>query len=720
MQSILFTPNWVSFLHIVSLCFIDFITSFLKALISNSLHCINSDCIYRELIKFWTHVLRWVQIRFQFDTNASVVVPEMDNNRASRFSPAKSQTIKKSGMDGNGGGIVFSENLKKERLRKLSVVGRVSSSNENSEMGSVGSDREDELRPTTSISKRFKLPTKFFDEYNTVDHASVPRKLRSGSEAPEKEEDSNSKSLGPSTTVEAGNSSLLEESAQETVRAKCLNEPSEPGFPNSAQLRTELDNTISQRNIQSTSMLSKCEPIDGNPACNSVGCNVQSELGIGTGSKQPKHKEAATYAGKPENAAGPAASVGCQHELQHTLYGSKNSGVALWPGLSSAGSHGASTQGPSLRSSPAKTPVWLGMAPSVTLPGSLRNGVLTEKDSRAPVGRNKPWKRCSAHVYVSRLIKVLQITEKKDMLPVLATQLTSNEGSKRGVIFTDNHLNTVRSALNRSVSEHNIVGYSAEKNPIEVRNAILLHKRLIQEHQQASSTSTLYTTQKKSFDFLSLSARGGGMEATNSANKVGNELEPLTQFQIPYLPSLAQNHTVLPYSLPQIRYSSTPFTNNLSVASAKQVQIQPLQYMSHGPPRLSTAALPIQQRQRIWTAQYKPVGVAGSYNPNWENRRQDPSTIQFAQSIVQPSHCSLEVLGPKYAPISQHQQQQQQFNPVSSSLPNVRAKRQHHHHHLPTGYEGSGVCSEANSKLHLLHYQITMVICITPNGLITW
>ncbi|CAL5415988.1 unnamed protein product [Camellia sinensis] len=706
------------------------------------------------------------------------------------------------GMDGNGGGIVFSENLKKERLRKLSVVGRVSSSNENGEMGSVGSDREDELRPTTSISKRFKLPTKFFDEYNTVDHASVPRKLRSvlrkysitftamkkrnhnsispplpdkkkpnngingvklpiknsikkskqkqqrdsegspsqiivrpitkdeeevvetlyalaemfpfpnnnksdsdceltkaksspmregensrprleGSEAPEKEEDSNSKSLGPSTTVEAGNSSLLEESAQETVQAKCLNEPSEPGFPNSAQLRTELDNTISQRNIQSMSMLSKSEPIDGNPSCSSVGCNVQSELGLGTSSKQPKHKEAATYAGKPENAAGPvrsfssAASVGCQHELQHTLNGSKNSGVALWPGLSSAGSHGASTQGPSLRSSPAKTPVWLGMAPSVTPPGSLRNGVLTEKDSRAPVGRNKPWKRCSAHVYVSRLIKVLQITEKKDVLPVLATQLTSNEGSKR-------------------------VGYSAEKNPIEVRNAILLHKGLIQEHQQqASSTSTLYTTQKKSFDFLSLSARGGGMEATNSANKVGNELEPLTQFQIPYLPSLAQNHTVLPYSLPQIRYSSTPFTNNLSVASAKQVQIQPLQYMSHGPPLLSTAALPIQQRQRIWTAQYKPVGVAGSYNPNWENRRQDPSTIQFAQSIVQRSHCSLEVLGPKYAPISQHQQQQQQFNPVSSSLPNVRAKGQHHHHHLPSGYEGSGVCLCPDTALPL-------------------
>lgn len=84
---------------------------------------------------------------------------------------------------------------------------------EDEEMGCVGSDGEDEIRPTTTNNnrKRFKLSKKviyflkfnsyflrlgyhffmylndkvtfylqFFDECNNVDHASVPRKLRSG------------------------------------------------------------------------------------------------------------------------------------------------------------------------------------------------------------------------------------------------------------------------------------------------------------------------------------------------------------------------------------------------------------------------------------------------------------------------------------------------------------------------------------------------------------
>ena len=52
------------------------------------------------------------------------------------------------GIDGKAGDFVFPEKLKRERMRKLSVVGK------------IGSDSEDELRSTTSISKRFKLPRK--------------------------------------------------------------------------------------------------------------------------------------------------------------------------------------------------------------------------------------------------------------------------------------------------------------------------------------------------------------------------------------------------------------------------------------------------------------------------------------------------------------------------------------------------------------------------------
>ncbi|KAA8537522.1 hypothetical protein F0562_027130 [Nyssa sinensis] len=65
---------------------------------------------------------------------------------ASRFLPAKRQINKQSGLDGGGSGD-------DGRMVKMS------------------------FRPTTG--KRFKLPKRFFDDCNTVDHASVPRKLRS-------------------------------------------------------------------------------------------------------------------------------------------------------------------------------------------------------------------------------------------------------------------------------------------------------------------------------------------------------------------------------------------------------------------------------------------------------------------------------------------------------------------------------------------------------------
>jgi hypothetical protein len=123
------------------------------------------------------------------------------------------------GSDSVGGGdFVHSERSKKERLRRLSVVDTTSSSydydHQHYQMGCDNmSDTEDELRLQESSlscigsSKRFKIPKKvqyfydavclvldccshfltyneflvqFFDDCNGVDHASVPRKLRSG------------------------------------------------------------------------------------------------------------------------------------------------------------------------------------------------------------------------------------------------------------------------------------------------------------------------------------------------------------------------------------------------------------------------------------------------------------------------------------------------------------------------------------------------------------
>ncbi|XP_044511292.1 uncharacterized protein LOC123229502 isoform X2 [Mangifera indica] len=131
------------------------------------------------------------------------MITEMDSSRdmrrgVSRFSR---QQMKQSGqrlcsatagLDGVGDDddFVSLEKSKKQRLiKKLSVVDKASSTYQDSETGckmSSDRDRNNEF-PSQSHSlisngtaKSFTFPKKqFFDDYNGVDHASVPRKLRS-------------------------------------------------------------------------------------------------------------------------------------------------------------------------------------------------------------------------------------------------------------------------------------------------------------------------------------------------------------------------------------------------------------------------------------------------------------------------------------------------------------------------------------------------------------
>lgn len=94
--------------------------------------------------------------------------------------------------------------------------------------------------------------------------------------------------------------------------------------------------------------------------------------------------------------------------------------------------------------------------------------------------------------------------------------------------------------------------------------------------------------------------------------------------------------------------------------------------------------------------------------PNWQT--EDMNTllpaVHYAQNLVgsqpilPPSYSSLEVLGPKYAPLSQ-QQQQQLISVTSSPLPIAKSKR-HHHRHLPSGYDVNGVCSYSDAARPLL------------------
>ncbi|KAE8057239.1 hypothetical protein FH972_013945 [Carpinus fangiana] len=667
---------------------------------------------------------------------------------ASRFSPAKPHKLF-AGSDSVGGDFIHSERSKKERLRRLSAVGRTSSSFEDYEMGCDVSDREDELRvqaPSLSngSSKRFKISRKFFDDCNGVDHASVPRKLRSAMKKRNRESispplpdskklnhtvsgveshvkngvkkpklnvkrtpeqtlsgpitkdeeevvetlyalagmfpsnDVNEKSKLDSESMEekpsalpesrestmpsledsavtkdnlsalpliiaevANPSSNVERSPKETTIVDSLNESSvqeQPDLPDSKRVHMELDSSVPQLNLHCMPILTRSESNNEKPLVDA------DELSLDT-STQP---ETPLIERKPEIALVPAIAIATQLERQSMIKEPTKNGPALWPGLSSVESHGVGSHGPSVQSSAAKNPGWLDTAVA-TRDRSFGSGSSSGKISKVGVNGNSR-KRCATHVHISRLIRILQMPENQERLLLQPNHLKPQEGSKLGVLMAINNFHGVRNSLNGIISPTNLCNSTTERNSNEAKIGIVQHQRLHQDQPQAALASGVYTPQKQSFDFLSLLAGGGGVEAKNSFNKAGNGLDSMSQLQVPYLQSLAQQQTLMPFSMPQARFSSSAYPDQLSGAPAT----------SH------------------------------------QGRQDSPMLIPCARAIIPHPPSSLEVLGPKYTTVSQ---QQQHLMAITSSFPPARLKRQDHA--LPAVYDETGGGFNASGALPL-------------------
>lgn len=741
------------------------------------------------------------------------------------------------GSDSVGGGdFVHSERSKKERLRRLSVVDTTSSSydydHQYYQMGCDNmSDTEDELRLQESSlscigsSKRFKIPKKFFDDCNGVDHASVPRKLRSamkkrnresisqplpdskklnhkisGVESPikngvkksklsmkhggsdksprksvtgpitkDEEEvvetlyalagmfpnnnaneksklDSESMAAEPSAMPESKESPMptLEDSAvtndnlssihltiadaanpsfnlerlpEETAKVDSLDEPSaqeQPVFSDIKKIRMESDCSVPQLNRHSVSFLARSESSNEKSLCN-------SELSLDTGLKPPTQPETPLIETKAEIALGPVMAIGSQPGQQNMIKEPKENGPALWPGLSSVVSHGVGSHGP-LQSSGAKLPGWLDTATFASRHRPFENGSSSGKVSKVAVDK-KSWKRCATHFHISNFIKSLKMQENQETLPLLPNQLRPQEGSSLGVLMEINNFHGVHNRLNGTVSPSNVGNSTSERNITEAKTGSLQHQRLHQDQPQAALASGAYTSQKQGFDFLSLSAGGGGVEAKISVNRAGNGLDSSSQLQVPYVHTLAQKQTLMPFSMPQCRYTSSSYSDQLSVApsAAHQVQLQLPLYLGSPicGPHASPAALTKeqqqyqqqqqqhhqqQQQQHLWAAQlaaqYRPVGISTSMTQvrSWQQGMQDSHMpIPCGRALIPPPPSSLEVLSPEYTRIS-HRQQQHLMN-ITSSLPPAWVKRQDHL--LPSIYEETGGGFHASGALPL-------------------
>ncbi|KAF3446778.1 hypothetical protein FNV43_RR11958 [Rhamnella rubrinervis] len=719
-----------------------------------------------------------------------VVTSEMDKARdvrrgASRFKHSGQKLF--SGSDGVGGDFVFSENSKKEKLRRLSAVGKASSRYSDREMGCDVSDREDELR-SIGPSKRFKLPKKFFDDYNGVDHASVPRKLRSAMKKRSRESISpplpDSKRLnhtsgskshkkdgvkkpkpnmkqsdtdrssgqtisGPITkdeeevvetlyalagmfpyNVESDKSKLDSEyletdpaalaepkethtpvleavkdnlnsigplTTAETVNTDPLNEPrihDQPVLQHIKKPCLELDDSVPQLHLRASSLSTKCESFD---------LGISSEVSPDTGLKQPPEPEILLAEREPE-ALGLPTTVGSQIELQHTIEESKKNGPASWPDLCSIDSHGAGIRSLHLQSSTAKAPVWLDAALSTSRSSSVQNGSSIGNVSKV-ANERMSCKRSAAHVYIGRLIQALQMSKSKDRKLLHQNRMRPEEGLKHGVVLGVDSVNGVNIGLN-VVDSASSIG-TVENNSNGAKSNILQQRRLHKEQPKSSPHSegcTLHN--KQSFDFLSLSAGVGGLDANDGIGITGKGLETLSQLQVPSHPSLVQHQMHLPFSCPPSRHNSCYH----DPSSAHQAQLHPSRpyhgsqyYVPQVRPIALTKQQPQQQQQRLWAAQYRPVGTstATMQFPNWQNERQDTSTLfPCAQTHISPppSSSTLEVVGAgaKYALISQRQEQQQQPQP---QMMGIRVIRQDHH--LPTVYEETGGRFRAGSALPL-------------------
>ncbi|KAI5590056.1 hypothetical protein POPTR_005G238800v4 [Populus trichocarpa] len=740
---------------------------------------------------------------------------EMDKSkdvrpRASRFSR---QQIKQSGhklLSGSNGGDFVVSLEKSKRIKRLSAVnnninkGSCSYEVEKEkkcEMGGGGgceeSDKEVQA-PSTFIgvvstsNKRFKLPRKFLDDCDGVDHATVPRKLRSAMKKRNRESISphvpDSKKLnhpnsgvesskrdglkksrlnvkqpspdwsreqsvrGPitkdeeevvetlyslagmftdneepkndckldNTSLDASPSTLqeptvkedlnlislrrIDEAAEktlldETPRVDYLNKPGaqeRPYLPTD-KIQGELGSRATQMNLPP--ILAKQEELKS--LCNSINLFIAPEQYRNTPKVKHSTRLETSLERKPDIALGLTTTVS-QLDQRHTICQSKNNGPALWPGLSSTVSSGACNHGSSSQSSATKFPSWMDTALGATRPNSFQNCSSIGKVSKVSTDK-RSLKRSTTHVYISHLIRVLQIPESKDSLPLHLNQPRPQDILRQGAFMTMNDFNGNRNGLNGATSARAIINM-VDKNSNQVEMGTLL-QRTLQDQPQTSSASGVHNSQKQTFNFLSLSADGSGLEANNSSSGVGKRSEQSAQLQFPYLHShLQQQHsTLVPFPMSQTYYSSSSHPDQ--PAAAQQAQIQQPSYLGHlycGTRASPTGFTKQQQKQsqqqqqlqhqqnRLWAAQlaaaqYRTLGnsTAMTQFPNWQNGRQDsPAQISFAQTII-PTSSSQEAIGPKHAQISQQQQLM-----TITTLPHARVRRQDHH--LSSVYEETG------------------------------
>ncbi|XP_048226976.1 uncharacterized protein LOC8274655 isoform X2 [Ricinus communis] len=565
----------------------------------------------------------------------------------------------------------FKTNLKQNWSMKHSISGPITK------------DEEEVVETLYALAGMF--PDNELDTKTKLDSASLdasPSALPEASENHPPKEDSvgikeDLNVLCPLRANEAVNPvSDVEKSHEDIVKFHFLIGPSIcelSDFPSSEAVQGELDSSVAQVNLPKMFVKHEEQKSPSNAVKYCFPSGSHQDMGK---LKQTVKLEISQLDRKSDTALELTTTIGTQLDQQHLINESKSN--SSWPGLSSTVSSTFCRDSLS-QSFAAKIPAWLN---TTTSHGPVLSDSSTGKLSKVPTDR-RSWKRCAAHVYISRLIRVLEVPESKESLQLPSNQLRPHEILKQGVLMTINDFNS--NDLNGVASASSLIN-KIKKNPSDAKSGNLQHLRLRQDHSQPALSCGVYTSQKQGCNFLSLSAGGGGIETSLSG--AGHGSEPSAQLQVPYN---AQHPTIMPFSMSQAQYAPA-YPDQFSAAAAQQAQLQlPPHFSSpycgpHANPKALTKQQ--QQQQRFWAAQlaaqFRNNGTSSTVTqfPSWQNGRQDSNTLM---PFFSSSPSTLEVLGHKYPQVSQ--QQQQQF--MAITLPHARMKRQDHH--LSSVYEDSGV-----------------------------
>ncbi|CAN4093981.1 unnamed protein product [Withania somnifera] len=591
----------------------------------------------------------------------------------------------------------------------------------NSELGCLRSDDNEEIHPNVSVRKRCKFPKKFFYEHNGVDHASVPRKVRSASKKRIRRLISpplpiskrvNHMSDGAETLRKFVNKSKL--NLIHCGSSRCIKDLEGPITKDEEEVAETLyalagmvphTDTLSESKINS--QLPEVKKLDlPEPETSVIASGAEQD--IRTTSSQfsaealKQFPDVAVSAGEAAKSRSFDDASQCDTSIntellqislpvvaykanqQNTHKEKRNNGRAgssLWPGLSAVGSSCSDILDSSPQFPIAKFPVWFGSTGSNLQAQNTESCIPAVKDSQVPLDLRKSFKRCAAHVYISRLTKVLQTAMRGETVSLHPSGSSTPDGLKQENRIIQNRPTGKVNDMHGIVSNGSIAS-TAEKNPTEVSNAILLHKRLLQDQQQASATSGLNCLVMQNVDFLSLSAGSYVMKGTNGANIAGHNLEASVT---------SHKHPTLHFFPPQNSYSSAPFRYNPATAAAQQVLLPPyLGGASIFPSREATMALPRQMAQQDElqsahiAAQYK-FGVSTSQMRDWQNAGIQMPIFGPSQAQFVASSSSMEALSSKYAPPLLNEQE---LMSISTSRTSSRIRGQYYN--FPSGLEGNG------------------------------